>query len=222
MYKWIKHIIIFLLFVCCNLNTSGQDIIDTNRSFGRNLKTKYRAREFRYTPESEKEEKDNKKIEETIKKADDIDLTWLGKAFVAFLIIFLAIVIIKAFYGSTISIPKNELTPQKDIQLLEEEEINIKQNFNEKINAAIKTQNYRLATRYYYLQTLKKLSDKNIIHFHAEKTNLDYQVEIKNSILKDRFKSLSRLYDYIWYGKFQIDELDFKRIQAQFNDFSKL
>lgn len=222
MYKWIKHIIVLLVLICCQFDTYAQADVDINRTYGSDLKEKYNGKSFQYTPESEKKEKDIKKIEESIKKIDGMDLSWLGKAFVAVLIVFLAVVFIKAFYGSSLSLPKKKQSSEKDIELVEEEEVNMEQNFNKKIHSAIEAKNYRLATRYYYLQTLKNLTNKKIIQFHIEKTNLDYQFEIKNRAQRDGFKSLSRLYDYIWYGKFPIDELDFKKIQAQFNDFAQL
>ena len=64
--------------------------------------------------------------------------------------------------------------------------------------------NYRLEIRYYYLWVLKKLADRNFIVLHAEKTNLDYYNEIKSESSKADFKYISYLYNYIWYGEFDL------------------
>lgn len=64
--------------------------------------------------------------------------------------------------------------------------------------------NNRLEIRYYYLWVLKKLADKNYIVLHAEKTNLDYYNEISSESTKVDFKYVSYLYNYIWYGEFDL------------------
>ncbi len=84
------------------------------------------------------------------------------------------------------------------------------------IKDAVDQKNYRLAVRYHYLGVLKHLSLKNIIEWQYEKTNLDYQQEISNSTLKPLFQEVSYLYDYIWYGEQDIDEVKFSAAQRRF------
>lgn len=84
------------------------------------------------------------------------------------------------------------------------------------IKDAIHQKNYRLAVRYHYLGVLKNLSLKNIIEWQYEKTNLDYQQEISNNTLKPLFQEVSYLYDYIWYGEQDIDEVKFNAAQGRF------
>ena len=79
-------------------------------------------------------------------------------------------------------------------------------DFETLIKEAIQKKQYRLAIRYYYLLTLKKLTQNNIIDWHYEKTNLDYYREIENATLKSQFKYVSYLYDYCWYGDFDLNE----------------
>lgn len=221
MYKWYKHIILLALVICSILHIQGQEDETISRSFDIDLKEKYNGRAFNYKTE-ELQEDEKKELKESIEKLDNWDLSWLGKAFVALLILFLAFVIIKAFYGSSLTFNKKiKDSRAKEIDLVEEEEIDLEQDFDKKICLAIDSNDYRLATRYYYLQTLKRLSKKKFIQFHIEKTNMDYQFEINNTTIRSDFKSLSKLYDYIWYGKFPINELDFKKIQAKFDHFAK-
>lgn len=77
-------------------------------------------------------------------------------------------------------------------------------------------EDYRLAVRYYYLWLLKKLSAREIISWNWDKTNTDYYYEIKDNNLRDDFKYLSYLYDYSWYGEFEIDEKAFGKAEKAF------
>lgn len=90
-------------------------------------------------------------------------------------------------------------------------------NFDALISNAINEKNYRLATRYLYLKALKSLAERNIIKWHFDKTNLEYQNEIKDHHLKNVFKKASYLYDYVWYGEFPITETTFNENKAEFN-----
>ena len=79
--------------------------------------------------------------------------------------------------------------------------------------------NYRLAIRYSYLSVLKELMQHGIIDYQDEKTNEEYQQEIKDKVLHSKFSYISYLYNYIWYGEFQVDQPEY--IQAK-NNFENL
>lgn len=89
-------------------------------------------------------------------------------------------------------------------------------DFEKLIKQSIKSGEKRLTIRYYYLWLLKKMSEKSIIEWDAEKTNSDYLYEIKSENLKNDFAYLSYLYNYIWYGEFEIDEPTFEKAQKAF------
>ena len=101
-------------------------------------------------------------------------------------------------------------------QFTEEEHIIKNEDINVLISDAIKNQNYRLAIRYYYLQTLKFLTEKNIISWEPEKTNEDYIKEIDTDSLNSDFKTITKIYDYVWYGEFGIDEFKFEKLKTTF------
>lgn len=86
-------------------------------------------------------------------------------------------------------------------------------NIIEKCKAA---NNHRLSIRYYYLWTLKKMSDNGVIEWDIEKTNSDYLYEIKRSSLKEDFQYLSYIYDYSWYGEFRVDDALFEKAEKAF------
>ncbi|WP_299112724.1 hypothetical protein [uncultured Winogradskyella sp.] len=94
-------------------------------------------------------------------------------------------------------------------------------DFDKLIRQALKEKNYRLATRYMYLKSLKVLANKKTIEWHYDKTNSDYLNEIKDSKLKNLFKRVSYIYDYVWYGEFPIDEVSFNKNKDDFNQLIK-
>lgn len=81
---------------------------------------------------------------------------------------------------------------------------------------AVAQKNYRAAIRYQYLKVLKTLSQKQIITWQYEKTNLDYENEIHVVQIKILFKEVSYLYDHIWYGQQDIDEQKYRVAQDKF------
>ena len=89
-------------------------------------------------------------------------------------------------------------------------------DFYSSITKAKKENNWRLATRYYYLWLLKSFSDKDIIEWDIEKTNADYLNEISNLELKKEFQFLSYVYEYSWYGEFDLTKTDFERTETTF------
>ena len=60
------------------------------------------------------------------------------------------------------------------------------------------------------------MSEKSIIDWNPEKTNSDYWYEIKIESLKNDFSYLSYLYNYIWYGEFEITESSFESMKKTF------
>ncbi|NNF85432.1 MAG: hypothetical protein HKM26_02715 [Winogradskyella sp.] len=94
-------------------------------------------------------------------------------------------------------------------------------NFNALVSQALNEDNYRLATRYLYLKTLKELSNQDIIDWHFDKTNSDYVKEINDDTIKQLFKRISYIYDYIWYGEFPIDKQSFDKNMLTFNSILK-
>lgn len=89
-------------------------------------------------------------------------------------------------------------------------------DFEKLIASTLKSGDQRLVIRYYYLWLLKKMSEKNIIDWNPEKTNSDYFYEIKSESLKHDFSYASYLYNYIWYGEFEITDTSFYSIKKTF------
>jgi len=90
-------------------------------------------------------------------------------------------------------------------------------DFEKLIKESIKAGEHRLSIRYYYLFLLKKMSEKQIIEWDLEKTNSDYIYEIKSVELKANFEYLSYLYNYMWYGEFDLTLEDFEKAKKAFD-----
>lgn len=108
------------------------------------------------------------------------------------------------------------------VTLSEEEELIKNEDLNLLIKDAIKAENYRLAIRYYYLLILQQLSNKNLISWEQQKTNEDYIDEIREETLKNKFIAGTYLYDFIWYGNFELDKIAFLKAQNKFTELTNL
>ena len=93
-------------------------------------------------------------------------------------------------------------------------------SFDEAINDAIASGNFRLAVRLLYLQSLKKLSDKNLINWKIDKTNSDYLQEVLNNSWHSLFRQLTNKFEWVWYGEMNIGRQEFENLQAQFQQFN--
>jgi hypothetical protein len=94
-------------------------------------------------------------------------------------------------------------------------------DFEKLIANAIAANDYRLAIRLQFLQALKILSDKHLIHWHPGKTNHDYMIELGKSDLRDGFAQLNGYFEYAWYGNFPIAPELFAKVQTIFNSWRR-
>ena len=92
-------------------------------------------------------------------------------------------------------------------------------DFKKLTKDAENNQEFRLAVRYYYLWILKRLSSFEIIEYDVDKTNSDYYNEISKKEIKEQFSYASYLYNYIWYGEFNVNDLEFRKAKKSFVQF---
>ncbi|MCL6266462.1 DUF4129 domain-containing protein [Flagellimonas myxillae] len=128
----------------------------------------------------------------------------------------LLFLIIRFFVKSnTQSLVYSEHNPNT-VSLSEDERIIKTEDIQQLIRNALADKNYRLAIRYYYLHVLKLLSEQELIDWQLQKTNDDYINELGNSALKSSFSRATLLYDYIWYGEFNIDQERYSKAEKVF------
>lgn len=132
-------------------------------------------------------------------------LLWLLAVggFIAFLVIYLG--------NSNISLFRRSKTiEQMEGELGTEDIFGI--NYNKEIEKAIAAGDYRLAVRLLFLQLLRGMSDRNIIQYSHERTNLDYLLQVHHAPWYQQFFRITRNYEYVWYGLFEIDRNKFEAI----------
>lgn len=92
------------------------------------------------------------------------------------------------------------------------------------LEAALRDRRYRDAARYQYLRALQALAEQGVIEWDKHKTNGDYLAEVRRADrpgLNGPFADITRLFEWIWYGEFPMDELRFARVRARFELFSE-
>ncbi|MUP47202.1 DUF4129 domain-containing protein [Gramella sp. BOM4] len=137
---------------------------------------------------------------------------------IPYLVLFLLLGLV-AWLFSRLNPGRRVLRTQKpsEVFISEEEELIKGDDLPALIKEAIKNQQYRLAVRYYYLNSLQKLDELELIDYTFQKTNKDYQLEIRNEALKRHFSEISKLYEFIWYGNFEVSETDFQLAEKGFS-----
>jgi hypothetical protein len=65
------------------------------------------------------------------------------------------------------------------------------------------------------------MAQNHYIEWDIEKTNSDYLYELQSPVYKEEFTYLSYLYNYIWYGEFEIDDSTFKKAENRFKNSIK-
>lgn len=94
-------------------------------------------------------------------------------------------------------------------------------DFEEQIRNAISNNDYRLAVRLWFLRTLKSFSDKELLHWKIDKTNSDYYYELSGTSYQQEFGDVTKVYDYIWYGEFPVDEISYQKAEEKFRGLNK-
>lgn len=92
-------------------------------------------------------------------------------------------------------------------------------DYESALKRAVAAQNYRLAIRLMYLQTLKELALRNIIQYRQERTNSDYLMQLFQTAYYKDFFRLTRNFEYAWYGNFAVSPTSFEQIRQEFTNF---
>ncbi len=89
------------------------------------------------------------------------------------------------------------------------------------IEKAITQNNFRLAIRYHYLQSLNLLAGIGKIELREGKTNREYLEEISNADLQKHFVQLVYGFEFVWYGEFLLNENQYEKLNSAFVEFKK-
>jgi hypothetical protein len=198
-----------------------------SRHFDPSFKAKYKDKSFIYefkTPERNAWDRFKEAVAEFFNDLFGLAGNSISSSTVAFIlkilagliILFVIYLIVKAIMNKEGKWIFGRNSDKKIIDYSEIEQNIHTVNFEKLISEALVKGENRLVIRYYYLWLLKKMSDKSIIEWDIEKTNSDYSYEIKNEKLKEDFNYLSYLYNYIWYGEFELTEDTFNKTKKSF------
>lgn len=81
-----------------------------------------------------------------------------------------------------------------------------KDEFDKLIETARNNGNRNEIIRLSFLKIISELNNKNIIKYSEDKTNRDYYYEISDENIKSQFKKVSNIFDYTFYGEFEITD----------------
>lgn len=104
-----------------------------------------------------------------------------------------------------------------DMQFVERNLENV--NIEDYLQQAIQKQQWDVAIRYLHLQNLQLLAKKGQINWDYRKTNQEFLLEIKDEKVKADFRKTTTLFNYVWFGKFELDQSTFETFQNDFIHF---
>lgn len=114
---------------------------------------------------------------------------------------------------------KNKATTADDESIITEDIFAI--NYQRDIDRAASQKDYRLAVRLMFLRLLKNMSERNIIRYKQDKTNLDYLLQLHPTAYYKDFFRITRSYEYSWYGRFDVSEEAYKIIRTDFDHLER-
>ncbi|UKB84480.1 DUF4129 domain-containing protein [Chryseobacterium sp. MEBOG06] len=200
------------------------------KQFKENIPSRYKGNEFDYSVSKPREsfsQKLMRKINQFLQsifgetaftKSAEFT-TVLIRLFAIILVGFLLYFIIKYILGKEGNFMFGKKNRKLDLNVQELNENIHEINFPESIAKFENEKDYRSAVRYQFLFILKRLSDKKLINWNPEKTNKDYAGELKAPNLQKDFSDLSYIFDYVWYGEFNIEEQSYQKFKNQYQAF---
>ena len=212
-------------FITASVPIDSSSVI--KKSFPENLQQKYTDKEFRYeskTPEKNAWDRFKAWLADILRNIFRFSsertslafVTILLKTIAVLIVIFVIYLIVKAVINKEGKWIFGRNSDRKIINYSELEKNLLLIDFEKLIRNSLDAGENRLTIRYYYLWLLKRMAEKQIIVWDIEKTNSDYLYEISNQSQKEEFAYLSYLYNYIWYGEFELDTATFEKAKTAF------
>tara|TARA_B110000090_G_scaffold75000_1_gene85303 strand:- start:9939 stop:10673 length:735 start_codon:yes stop_codon:yes gene_type:complete len=240
----VKKILIYISFLCFSISVFSQEKITDikidsshviQKKFDQKALDAYKSQDdFNYNEKRQEENVFQKTwawLGRVVKRMlsmifDDIGpavgvLAAIVKAIPWIVLGLLLFFILKFFLKVNTKNATDALETIPSIQLTNDQELIKNQHISELIQQAIQEKEYRLAVRFYYLLILQKLADKEMIVWQQEKTNEDFIREVAHLKIAPDFTETTRLYDFVWYGNFEINKTEFLKAETLFNTLTK-
>lgn len=93
-----------------------------------------------------------------------------------------------------------------------------KDEFDSMIEKARNDGNRSEVIRLSFLKIISELNNQDIIRYSEDKTNRDYYYEIKDDAIKTQFKRVSNIFDYTFYGEFEITDTHLNQYEPLFRN----
>lgn len=93
-----------------------------------------------------------------------------------------------------------------------------KDEFDNLIEKARNEGNRNEIIRLSFLKIISELNNQNIIRYSEDKTNRDYFYEINDDSIKTQFKKVSNIFDYTFYGEFEITDTHLNQYEPLFQN----
>jgi hypothetical protein len=93
--------------------------------------------------------------------------------------------------------------------------------FDTLIAEAVRKREYRRAIRLHYLQSLKELTDREMIAWRPDRTNHEYLQELSGSPSRNPFERITTIFEYSWYGNFPVGEEIYRFAEREFSTFHR-
>ncbi|RYU78003.1 DUF4129 domain-containing protein [Hymenobacter persicinus] len=92
-------------------------------------------------------------------------------------------------------------------------------DFPARLQEAEEAGNYRLAVRLGYLHVLHTLTTRHLIDWQPDKTNHEYLRELASTPWQDAFATLTRQFEYVWYGELALTARSYAQVRETRQQF---
>jgi hypothetical protein len=110
--------------------------------------------------------------------------------------------------------------PHPEYQVLSGEENSC--DYDAQISLLVEKGQFREAVRLLFLKLMTSLQKRELIQYSKDKTNRDYMRELTNEDFRSCFRSLSLVYNYVWYGNTPIKKEQYLNFEKNFQTFYDL
>lgn len=84
------------------------------------------------------------------------------------------------------------------------------------LKLAIEQADYNQAVKWYYIKTLKLLTEQGVIKWRQEKTNHQYFAELNEHGIRNQFERLTNFFEYSTYGHFELNKQHLSTVEELF------
>jgi hypothetical protein len=146
---------------------------------------------------------------------------WFNQLLWVIVIVSFLAIIIWFLASSNISLFRKKNVAIKDVEEMNYEENIFTIDYGKELHKALAANNFRLAIRLWYLSTLRDLTEKEYITYKTGKTNSDYVAQLYNTPLYKKFSTLTRVFEYTWYGELALNHERYALLQKDFESFKE-